>query len=354
MKTMLKHFFLMGLVAFFCGCGESEDDIDPVFNGDLILEVDQPEITTSEFSVATFTVKYKGEDVTKASRIYERNTQTFVKNSRFNSAKAGSYVFKATYEGAGSEEINLTVKEETYFKKNVLLQNLTSTDCKNCPVMEQNIGYFDGQYPKRLIVMAIHGHFTVPDPFALPPYYEPIARLFEVFQLYPVCLFDQELSMANDPVLSTRRLEECLGRRGNIGIALSTNLTTNKVDIDVRIKSTDVFEKPLYLAVALVESNLLAEQRLSETKWTESIFDNVLRKYLTDVFGDELKVGDIERGKEFTTHYEYIFPDNSQFTEENQKLHPENMTAIVYVLNEKKVVLNCQAIYLGGEIDYQY
>lgn len=355
MKTTLKKMAVMLGCLIAMACGGSDENDNPVpGNGELVLEANTGKMTTSKYDEVTFKVTYQGKDVTAGASIKEEKGE-FVKGGRFSSAKAGKYVFTASYKGILSDPVSIDVEQEILFQKNLLMQQFTSVECKNCPMMVQNINYIITQYPERIHVIALHGDLNTIgiDPMSVSVYLDPLGKAFGVTG-FPATMLDQRIFWSVNEAVAVMDVEECLAEPGIVGIAIETQLSERNLGIKVKIKSTEKFEHPCRVAVAVIQ-NKVKYRQLNGNFWDEEYIHNrVLRLYKTDVWGDVQEQGAIERGKEWVGTYTYDIPDNSILPEVDKR-KPEDMEVIVYVTNaENNHVYNCRAVKFGENGNYQY
>lgn len=360
MKTILRLITIACLSLFVAACGGSEGNDGPTpGNGDLELTPSTRKITTSRYDQVKFTVTYEGKNVTAGATIREERGE-FVKGGIFTSETAGKYTFRASYKGNQSDPVNIEVIPDSVFQKNLLMQQYTSVECVNCPAMTDNINYMRREYPGRLEVMALHVYLkgVVKDSMQVHAYAGPLAEEFGVAGC-PVVVLDQERIWSNEGAVAEMDVKDRLAKKGTVGIAIDTKLEGRHLDIKVKVKSTEFFEHPCRVAVLTVENNIRFKQLNKvdgQEIWQDNyIHNHVVRKYLTDVWGDLQEKGAIERGKEFTRNYEYEFVDNSQIPSEVNMRKPENTDVLVYVTDAvTKEVLNCRLVKVGESADYQY
>mgnify|MGYP002560932275 CR=1 FL=1 len=337
-------FIVLFLPLFFVACGGGDSDNDnggetPDGSG-LKFSVDRNSIYKSGYDLATFTVKYDGIDVTEKSRIYERVTGAFLKGNTFKTTQAGTYVFTAEYKGEVSEEIEVTTMNEEYFQANLFMMHFTSTDCPNCPRMVTWINAAKELVPDRIVKISVHGPLNEPDPMQIDAYWRPLVEQYKV-PGYPIVMLNCKRSW--NTAEGTNDLEEFLPEKTNTGIAIDTKIEGDKAIINLKVKTMLGFEKPSRISIVIVEDNLIYDQKNGNSTDRNTVHDDVVRRYLTDVLGD--KEPDLAAGKEFTKEYTYDI---------SPLLIRDNLKIVVYVMNgDSGYLLNCREVKLGKSVDYQ-
>lgn len=336
MNKIYTIFVLFNMLFAFAACGGG-DDGETKNEDQLLLEVDKTALLADGVDKAVFSVKYNGEDVTLTSLISVSAEATSLKGNIFSTKKAGSYIFRATFEGKKSNDVTVTVGNEQVFQKNLLFQMFTSVDCAFCPSQKKLLSSIRSDFPDEVFIVCYHGNLQVVNPFATresvnmldflwdelgskgkfaPTYYDYIARI------------------------DSKNMKDVVGERltvkGNQGIALFTSLEGNKAKIQVKVKSLVPLEGDYRLVVVLAEDNCSYEG---------SRFDDIFRHCLTDMKGD--KLASLEANGEWVKTYE-------KSIEVDYK--KEEMSVIAYLIrydSAQKEVVNCQGVKLGQDRDYQ-
>lgn len=105
----IKHFGFLFLAAasLFASCTKPAGGGEEI-EGKLELSADRKEITADGTDKTVFTVTYNGADVTAEARIIEVESNQPVTDHTFTTEEAGTYKFKATYDGKESNETTVT------------------------------------------------------------------------------------------------------------------------------------------------------------------------------------------------------------------------------------------------------
>ena len=93
--------------------------ITPLVN--VVLTADKSEIIGDGVDTVTFTVTVDGQDKTAEATIFNVLYSTTLEGNTFTSDVAGEYTFMAQYENATSEEVVITVKDNTPTQKSLTI-----------------------------------------------------------------------------------------------------------------------------------------------------------------------------------------------------------------------------------------
>lgn len=106
----IKHFgfFVLAAASLVASCTNSSGGEEPDDSNKVILTADRKEITADGVDKVVFTVQYNNIDVTAESQIVNAESGTAVTDATFTTDVAGTYKFKATYDGKESDEITVT------------------------------------------------------------------------------------------------------------------------------------------------------------------------------------------------------------------------------------------------------
>lgn len=343
MKTKLQFLFLMILLAGFGSCGSSDDDgKDVPGNSDgLVLVADRDTIRASGTDVVKFTLTYDGKDVTSAAKIIETKTLEVVKGGEFTTTKTGEYTFLASYNSINSKELKVRVIPELLFRKNALLTFFTSTNCPNCPRMDDIIKSMLVEEPERLNVIAVHGPVKKDDPLQVPAIFNALSGQFSIRES-PSVLIDQAECKVG--IVEMDDVKSYLTARGDVGIALETSSSGNRANIKVTLRASKSFDFPCALAVALVEDGKVSPQDRNGVIEPDYVHDHVVRSYNTDIFGDRLEANALGKDKEIVKEYKAGY-DGSW----------AGFSVIAYVVNANtNQVLNSQRVKIGQSVGFQY
>lgn len=344
MSGIAGRCFVLPLLLMFVSCGGTDGDDSGEGPEGLVLKSDKVVVNNSGEDRVVFTVFFDGKEVTGSSSIVEQSTHTVVKDGVFTAKpndRPGIYVFKATYQKYTSEAVEITIKADA-FVKNVLLMQFTSNTCIYCPgmtdILENEVTKLA---PGRICLMSFHRTMNQPaDPYDVAAYVDPMKKHF-LFNSYPTVILEHDSKWEKDNASVLKYLEES----AQAGIAVNTGLSGNKLTATVKVKGAEGIPADCAVAVALLENGLQFVQS-TITNPVMATHNQVVRHYLTDLFGDSQHTGTgkIAGDTEWSRTFSYEIP---------AEWIAGNMDMIVYVLTGDGKAVNCCKVKLGESVDYK-
>lgn len=334
MKKIFTLCCLFVMVMLYA-CGDSDDNGSGDLTGsELRLVADKTEITNGEGQEVVFTVLLDGKDITQHASIINQQTHKPLTKKKFSSEEAGQFRFMAYYDELESEEVTITVKQQQLFSKNILLMQYTGTGCPACPALTVKLKEMLEYYPEIMIPMAVHVSIPIFDPYEVSLVAGALRKKLGI---------DEAPSVRIDFSLDIEVLNESPDTPSPVGIALNSTLEGRRLTLKAMVKSVKHFDGECKIAVVICENGIHGKQVGQSEE--DYVHNWVVRKYLTDVLGDKMGEGLPSPEKDFENTYTYDIPEG---------MVPENMYAVVYVLNPKDVSLNSRKIEFGKSVDFQY
>lgn len=346
----MKMKYLSGIMLLFAvlssGCGSSDDNDNTggTPGGDLVLTVDRNVLLNDGEEAAVFKVMDGTKEVTYACMITETTVGAGVVKGTFSSVKNGEYVFVAKWGSKVSNEVKITVSGEVAFLKNMLMIESTSVHCVFCPGMTSLIrNQVLPKYPGRVQVVSFHSTLMGKDVMAVKEYDEPWRAHFYISSLPTVVIDYHQLWTLTSPMSV---VDNIMKEPTTVGVGITTALSGQELTIDLKVRATETPEYPCKLVVMLTEDGILADQASNGEGGGMIEHEWVLRKFLTNIFGDGLADNAVRKDNEYTKKLTFTVPAEWNV----QKMH-----AIVCILDGKTgKMMNCQGVKLGESIDYQY
>lgn len=347
--NLLKILILgIAVMTAMIGCGSDDDDL-PVLVGGLTLSVDHDSIAASEYETVTFTVTNAGNDITSQCKIWNMTSAKVLPGRTFSTTESGTYKFAAKYGNTTSNEVIIKAEAVKYFLKNVLLEQMTSTACNNCPAFTNNLLIMEKEVTgNRMKWVAFHGPLSYDDPFQINAYINELARWGEFF---PNGIIDQTEAWGQENKTeqqAKRFFTTYLDLPGKAGIAIDSKVEGNKITVNATVKSLMNFPSGCKILVILTENYLTAPQSSGSQTIRDYVHDHVVRKCLTSVTGNLLPDDILMYGKDYEETFTY------ELTEKDQWIL-NNMDVTVAIIDaEKDHVVNCQAVKLGEKVGFEY
>lgn len=334
MKKTLLPFIIVLLLLTCPGC-EKEPS---VFR--IALKADKETLIADGEEKITFTVVTNGgEDVTSLSFIKVNGQK--IEGNTFSSTVIGSYICIAEYKSTQSSGFNFEVKEIPVFRKNILIESYTSTDCGYCPRIHDAVDAVLA-LDDRIIPVALHCGNT--DPF----FFSSTSILASSFLVpgFPTGVIDRDYFWPY-PEYSDG-LKAALNTNAALGLALASEVSEDNILTTVKVRFGKTFTGRLKLVVCMTENQLVANQANYYADGRGDpivgyIHNHVLRKFGTDILGDEIPVESTVKDAEYTR----------SFTLNASGYVKENCRVVAFVVNPDRKVLNVRKVEAPGSNDYQ-
>lgn len=252
---------------------------------------------------------------------------------------------------SGGSNIDDTKPDNTgkAFVKNTFIMEFTTTDCKFCPYMQNDIKTIQSQNPGKVFTVAVHGKLVEEDPYRFPRY-QSLETEFGVGGSYPFAIADQDKNFrfmgGSQGVITTEKIKTLLSATGVAGLKL--NSTVNGSTATLELKAKVNVEGSYKVAVAIIENGMVYPQSMPGTPSVQNdyVHNHVLRAYLTDLFGDN--VGTMTQNQEISKTYTYTIP--AGYVKENL----EFLAYLIKTEGTKSSAVNSQLVKFGSSVDYQY
>jgi len=255
---MKKLFFSFAiLILLFSSCDIKEEGVSDT----LIIEVDNPYGTQliTNYKVP-FTAKTRsGNDLTTAAVFYVNGQAQNTNEISFD--QTGSYEITATATLDGqtinSDAYTVNVINPRHSTK-IMVEDYTATWCTNCPRVAYHLEEAVSQN-SHIIPVAIHqSRYPGDDPFG----FSEVTTLINDFQItggLPSPIVNRTIGFIWDETYSTLHNE--LEKSQPLGLAITSNVTGNTINIDVAVRfDMDLSKQNLNLVLYLTENGLHADQ----------------------------------------------------------------------------------------------
>ncbi len=338
MKNNILHCGLWLLAAVVAGCsGTVDEEYD---QRELVLQADVTEIVADGESEVRFTVTYGDEDVTEEATVKCVTDNKTLSGNTFSTESIGSFVFKAFYKKAESEEF--AVKARSRFIRRVCVMEFTGAWCAQCPAGATTLNFLITRtYEGQAYAMAFHND----DDFALP-FEKKLREAFNI-EAFPAFLTDmRDIGQLNGGGCADS-IEKSLTESEthcSVSVACDYDKASGKVKVESKIYSEKKI--PYRIAAYVLEDKIRGEQKQADGSTDKDyLHRHVVRSMLSsELQGDEL--GTIDGGSEASKTFSFV-PD--------ERWNMENLSVAVLAIDEDGHVNNmavCQAD--GGSMEYGY
>ena len=257
------------------------------------LSINKTSIAADGWETVTFTAKGQGNaDITSSCQFFVGNVQ--LSGNTWWTATPGTYSIKAVRSGVESQIISLNVTDPgpSPFSQKVVVEDLTGTWCGHCPRVGMPLESYANTHPNA-VVIANHGPSN--DPYTFSNH----AIIANFFQLtgYPSAYVNRDIKWNEN----TSQLDNAAQKRAPLGISLQTTVNGNTISGTAKVKYDVNTSVSLKLVLYLVEDGKVYPQvnygyfSLPDPI-TNYIHNNILRKTITDLYGDILTTADHVKG----------------------------------------------------------
>lgn len=329
----------MALLA--AGCSGNVDDTEEM--EDLFLYADVEEIIADGSSSVNFTVMYGDQDVTSEASVKCISENVEVSGKAFRTEAIGTYVFRAFYEDAVSEDVEVVAK--TRFQRRVCVMEFTGTWCPQCPQGATTLNFLTTRsYKDKAFVLAFHND----DEYEFPAAKE-LDTMFGLQKSYPAYVTDmRDVGLVNEGGCGDT-IEESLYESVThcaVSVSCSYGETSSMVMVNVDAGLYSETDASYRLAAYVIEDKVVGEQAQPDNSVDkEYTHRHVVRAMLSSgVMGDEL--GTVPAGSEKTSRWSFNVEESWNVA---------NLSVAVLAIDEEGHVNNmavCSAD--GGEMKYGY
>lgn len=287
---------------------------------------DEPSVATSARTLA----EAEGVDVTGSTQIRCTTTGETLSSNSFTPSEAGSYDFIATYNGAISNRVSITVEADNpdqpvtpgtgqtmNFERHMAVMEFTGAWCTWCPdgysLLKLTLETY--RYDERAHIIALHDNTSGEDPMGLP-LTSTINNDFGPIS-YPGFVID--LRDAGEIGSNSAGIRDALRRSDNdypahCGIALQSDYDESarkgKITAKVYSNSEDIYRITLFI----LEDNIISPQKSGSTIVENYAHNHVVRKMLSSSYKGD-RVGELGVGQEQSVEYDFTLPE--QWVAEN-------------------------------------
>lgn len=325
---------------YICSCSGNTDPEDEI----LVLKADKTEAIADGEDHITFTVLYGDTDVSTSAVISCTRPEVTISDNLFYPSEAGEYTFTASYKGAISESLNITVEEavhESQFQRRVCVMEFTGTWCAQCPEGATTLNYLVNKaYKDKAYALAFHNS----DDYAIDQEQE----LYKIFKWsgYPAYVTDmRDCGLLNEGGCS-KSIDKSLYDVSvycSAALECTYDATSGKVTVKAKVFSEKTMK--YRLAAYIVEDKITGSQTMSTGEVQEDYTHrHVVRKMLSaNVRGDD--IGQIKAGTEVEKTYSF---------EVDKKWNIENLSVAVLAIDSNSEVNNMATCAVnGGKMNYQ-
>lgn len=340
MKKSLLLFLVLG--AFLSACDKSPTE--PVLTN-VILSADKVGIFADGNDAITFNAKLPDRtSVTVESDFYVDGVK--LAGNTFTSTTAGEYEAYVIYKTVESRKTTVGVVDKveapSSYSAKVLVEDYTGTWCGYCPRVAYKLEEAVNNN-SNVIPVGVH--------FGDGMQYTFVSQMTNIYGItgYPTAVLNRSVFWKE----TQAELNALLNTTPKLGLSVSSTLRGTTLNVNTKVGFSENLSRKLKLVVYLVEDGIIEDQENfmdndPNSPWYQAgnpiiayEHNHVLRKALTDIFGDEISpYVSLERNT-----YSIDFLTNTS-TYNTNKLY-----IIAFVLDETKVY-NVQIAKVGTTTDF--
>ena len=284
----------------------------------------------------------EGNNVSSSTDFYVDDVKIVSNTHTFNSI--GAFNVYARYGELISETIIVEIMPTPItFKQNVVVEDFTGTWCGWCPRVSEAVRLLK-QETSDAIVVAIHNG----DPMQFSG--EGTIRAAFNVTGFPTALINRQERWSSPQPSNVSQVTSKIGKKAYASLAMESTVSGDVLDLKVKVMMGYSY-KSMKLAVYMLEDGLVYDQRNFTSYYggadpiRDFVHDDVLRRSLTDVFGDDIPQDQVGHNKTFTRDFQYAIPPS--YDKNKVKL-----VAFVTTGSERDII-NVRQSKLGESQDFQ-
>ncbi len=337
-KILQRTSFLFLLLILACS-GSGDDDGQT--NEYISLFVSSTEGFIGE-TIIFSVFDGEGNNVSSSTDFYVDDVKIVSNTHTFNSI--GAFNVYARYGELISETIIVEIMPTPItFKQNVVVEDFTGTWCGWCPRVSEAVRLLK-QETSDAIVVAIHNG----DPMQFSR--EGTIRAAFNVTGFPTALINRQERWSSPQPSNVSQVTSKIGKKAYASLAMESTVSGDVLDLKVKVMMGYSY-KSMKLAVYMLEDGLVYDQRNFTSYYggadpiRDFVHDDVLRRSLTDVFGDDIPQDQVGHNKTFTRDFQYAIPPS--YDKNKVKL-----VAFVTTGSERDII-NVRQSKLGEIQDFQ-
>jgi hypothetical protein len=239
--------------------------------------------------------------------------------------------------------------------RKVLIEEFSGVQCPNCPAGAAQVENLIALYGDRIVAVTMHSHLTgiLSAPFQDSKYdfrTESADQIVSFLNLQGIpsatidrVMFEGENELALSPTKWASKVEEALSKDAPVGIALNVQFDSlsRSLSAEVSVLAQENINGDIRIHMGLVESGLIDKQIDGSELLENYEHNHILRTYLTDPKGDNIK-NTLEEREQWSKIYSFDLP-----AQEKGWWAAENMYVFAFVSN---ITSNSIAVLQAEEV----
>ena len=284
----------------------------------------------------------EGNNVSTSADFYVNEVKINSNTHTFNNT--GTYSVYAQFGQLTSETKTVEIMATPItFKQNVVVEDFTGTWCGWCPRVSEAVRLLKEE-TSDAIVIAIHNGDAMQ--------FSQEGTIRAAFNVtgFPTALINRQERWASPQPSNVSQVTGKMSGKSYASVAMESSVSGDNLNLKVKVRMGYGY-KTMKLAVYMLEDGLVYDQRNFTSYYggadpiRDFVHDDVLRRSLTNVFGDDLPTDQVGHDKIYTRDFVYAIPPN--YDKSKVKL-----VAFVTTGSERTIV-NVRQSKLGETQDFQ-
>jgi len=304
MKKLLQRSSFLFLLLILSCSGSDENGGEDQTNQYIDLFVSSTEGFIGETIIFT-AFDQDGNNVSASSDFYVNETKIPSNTHTFNTI--GTFDVYAKYGQLTSETKTIEIMPTPItFKQNVVVEDFTGTWCGWCPRVSEAVRLLK-QETSDAIVVAIHNGDAMQ--------FSQEGAIRQAFNVtgFPTALINRQERWASPQPSNVAQVTGKMSGKSYASIAMESRVEGDGLYLKVKVKMGYSYDS-MKLAVYMLEDGLIYDQRNFTSYYggadpiRDFVHDDVLRRSLTNVFGDDIPSDEVGHGKTYSRDFEYAIP----------------------------------------------
>lgn len=336
MNRFIKILFVFFL---FISCSGSDDDVSSAIGDDVksIKVTMSTEYLELENEIVFQVFSDKNKILTSESKFFVNNQE--ISGNTYRGSTEGDFTVNAKYGQLTSPTKTFDVIPEiVYYQANVLVEDYTGTWCGWCPRVSEAIRLLKLESDK-ISVVAIH----VGDNMEIAAA-NTLTSTFGV-NSYPHVKLNRNSQWGGDQPNTLSVVTNLTNSPKKLGLALESSLDKRTLSLKTKVQFGFPYND-LKLVVYILENGIIADQTNFTSYFSDLevytagngnpiskgfTHDNVLRKSLTAVLGDNINPSSSKSGNTYEKTFSYEIPAGFDITD---------MEIVAFVVDKDKKAIN--------------
>ncbi len=325
---IITIFVALTILLFSCSSEKDKEEVNRI-----IISTDNTTVSINK-KVTFKVVSNLGDNIIEDTKLYVNGAP--INGHFFFASQLGKFKIKAIYREIESNEIEISVEDITFYQTFPIIEDYTGTWCGYCPRVTYAIKKLEEKTNKALPI-------TIHASDIMETKHTPVLMNYFNVKSFPSALINREVRWKVPEPNNLRQIINLTKRNALLGIALTSKVEGNKINVIVKVKTSKDFTNTK-LVVLLLENGIKQTQEnytnyYDEIPLIDFIHNHVLREAFTDPKGDDIPNNKMTKGNVYTKDLSISIPENVDNIDETD--------IVAFVVDANKEVLNARKVKTG-------